>query len=136
MAITIDIRQTGRRRPLAEPLTLDLDGGVTLRALIERVVASELAAYEQHRRERAVLRALTEREIDAAAQQGKIDAGGVDTPPPPPLDAAVETALTAFTDGLYFVFVDDVQVDALQAELHLQPNSRVLFLRLVALAGG
>jgi hypothetical protein len=51
-------------------------------------------------------------------------------------DAAVTTALQAFTDGLYFVFLDDVQQQDLDAEVLVRPESRLTFIRLVALPGG
>ena len=41
-----------------------------------------------------------------------------------------------FIDGLYYVFLDDVQQENLDERVYLKPNSRLTFLRLVALAGG
>jgi hypothetical protein len=51
-------------------------------------------------------------------------------------DEAVAVALQAFEDGLYFVFVDDLQQTQLDSEVFLKTNSKVVFLRLTALAGG
>lgn len=44
--------------------------------------------------------------------------------------------MQAFQDGLYFVFVDDVQIEALEHGLELREDSQILFLRLTALVGG
>ena len=52
------------------------------------------------------------------------------------VDEAIAVALQAFEDGLYFVFVDDVQQNQLDSEVFLNVNSKVMFLRLTALAGG
>jgi hypothetical protein len=69
--------------------------------------------------------------------RGKVDAGGREGASAEVDErAAVETALLAFEDGLYFVFVDDAQQESLDGEVRLRPDSRVTFLRLVALAGG
>jgi hypothetical protein len=44
--------------------------------------------------------------------------------------------LQAFEDGLYFVFIDEVQQTNLDSEVFLKANSKVIFLRLTALVGG
>ncbi len=49
---------------------------------------------------------------------------------------AADRAREAFDDGLYFMFVDDRQVESLDEVLMLRDGSRLLFVRLVALAGG
>lgn len=48
----------------------------------------------------------------------------------------VHAALEAFEDGLYFVFIDDRQIETLDERVTVGAGSRVRFLRLVALAGG
>ncbi len=78
-------------------------------------------------------------QLRQAAQPGKITVGGatgselggdVDE------EEAVATALQAFADGIYFVFLDDVQQEDLDAVVALQPESTLTFIRLTALAGG
>ncbi|AAF12310.1 hypothetical protein E5E91_14520 [Deinococcus radiodurans R1 = ATCC 13939 = DSM 20539] len=83
-----------------------------------------------------MLRVLTEQELLSGAAAGKIqlapqERGGVVTP-----EEATRTALRAFEDGLYYVFVDDEQVETLDETVALQPDSTLLLLRLTALAGG
>ena len=41
-----------------------------------------------------------------------------------------------FADGLYYVFLDGRQQLDLDEEVRLRPDSRLQFIRLVALAGG
>ena len=62
--------------------------------------------------------------------------GGREEEPDVDPEQAVETALLAFQDGLYYVFVDEQQVTELDAPVPLRAASRLMFLRLVALAGG
>jgi len=45
-------------------------------------------------------------------------------------------ALQAFEEGLYFVFIDEVQQANLDSEVFLKMDSKVVFLRLTALVGG
>jgi len=109
---------------------------VRLRDLIARIVLDEVAAFDARQAERRVLRVLTPSEIDAQAVQGKVSMGGQDLAQEVDPQAAVEAALQAFEDGIYYVFIDEVQQIALDDPVHLGPDSRVTFLRLVALAGG
>lgn len=67
---------------------------------------------------------------------GKVDAGGSDLDQVVESEQAVETALQAFIDGLYFVFLDEQQQENLDEIVTLQPHSQLLFLRLVPLVGG
>jgi hypothetical protein len=141
--VTIEGRVLGQRRPLFEEWTLALppeaeDRGerLTLRALIERVVRAEVERFRERQAERRLVRALTEADIQRGLMKGKVSAGGSDLDQAVDADEAVATALLGFEDGLYYVFVDDVQQEELGREVTLRPESRVMFLRLVALAGG
>ena len=49
---------------------------------------------------------------------------------------AVETALQAFKDGFYLVFIDDEQQENLAAKVALTGSSELLFLRITPLVGG
>jgi hypothetical protein len=137
--ITIEGKQIGRSRALfpAWQMPSPTENGLTLRDLITRVVGEEIAAFRERQERRQTVAALTEREIARGVARGKVDAGGregvvqeVDE------QAAVEAALLAFEDGLFYVFVDDAQQESLDDPVCLRPDSRVTFLRLVALAGG
>lgn len=141
--ITIEGKQFGRGKALfpawemsLPPADSDGDSPATLRDLITGVVRSEVAAFE----ERQVLQALTNDEINAGVARGKVDMGGRGADGFARQDVNVEqsvaAALQAFEDGLYFVFIDDTQKEKLDETVVLRPGSRVIFLRLVALAGG
>ena len=111
--------------------------GITLRALLERVVRHELAAFDARQNERRFLRALTERQIDAAARAGKVAAGESDVPVVAlEAEQAVATALLAFEDGLFLVFLDEIEQKDLDRQVFLKPESRLMFVRLSFLVGG
>ena len=142
-AITVEAKVAGQRRPLISdwqvplPPEARLEGEATLRGLITEVVRTEVRDFRERREERRLTRVLSPEQIARGAARGKIDMGGreVEEPDVDP-QQAVETAILAFQDGLYYAFLDDVQVTELDSQLRLQPTSRVMFLRLVALAGG
>jgi hypothetical protein len=120
------------------PLPPDVNGArrMTLRDLITHVVANEIQAFRERQEERRLARLLTARDIQQGAERGKIDLGERDLQQEVDEPAAIAAALQAFEDGLYFVFLNDEQQQDLNREVFLGPDSRLLFVRLVALSGG
>jgi hypothetical protein len=120
-----------------EALDVPVPAGTgTLGELLSARVRHELVAYERRRTATAALRVLTPADLAHGVDTGAYGREGHTVTAPPPEDVAVERALEAFTDGLFFVFVDDVQVEALDAPVVVRPDSTVRLVRLVALAGG
>jgi hypothetical protein len=142
VAIQIAAKVVGQKKPLFTdwrvPIpTGDGSGRLTLRDLISTIVVSEVVAFRERQETRRLAQVLTPQQIADGAARGKIDSGEregdrqqVDE------DAAVGTALQAFEDGLYFVFIDDAQQTTLDQQVFVGDDSRVMFVRLVALAGG
>jgi hypothetical protein len=141
--LTISGKALGSRRPLFADWSLPIapemrvDGGVTLRKLIERVVREQVRAFKSRQADNQILRALTSRQIEAAAEKGKVTMGESDVGVQEVNeDAAVANAWQAFEDGIYLVVIDDVEQKQLDGQLYLNEESRVTFLRLTMLAGG
>lgn len=132
----VETEVVGRPAELAERhLTLTVDAA-TLRGLLTELVRVELDGYNRRRADDRVLRVLTPADIVGGMSEGRIASGGRTVPRAPAPAEAIERALTAFTDGLYFVFLDGVQIDDLDAPVAPTPESRLRLVRLVALAGG
>jgi hypothetical protein len=112
------------------------DGSITLRHLLEILVSHELTAYEQRRASSRTLRVLTPSDIARGAETGRFGREARGVPAAPSLDVALDRATEAFGDGLYLVFLDDTQVEDLDAALTIGSDSRLRLVRLVALAGG
>ncbi|MGY2895553.1 hypothetical protein [Deinococcus sp. UYEF24] len=137
----VETKMIGRRTPF-ERLPVELpDGPYTLEGLLAQLVQREVAAYQERQGRVGLLNILTEPELAAGAAAGKVAAapqshsaqarsGSVD------VHDATRVALRAFGDGLYYVFLDDVQIESLSQPLILRPDSTLLLLRLTALAGG
>ena len=107
-----------------------------LRDLIRSIVIEEVEAFRLRQEERKLARVMSRQQLEQGASGGKVDPGEHDIQQKVNVDEAIAVALQAFEDGLYFVFVDDVQQTNLDREVFLKTNSRVVFLRLTALAGG
>jgi hypothetical protein len=142
-SILVDGKVLGQKRPLFTdwrielPPIWELSGDrMKLRDLISQVVVEEVDAFQKRQAERKLARILSKTQIDRDALKGKIDPGERDLSQNVSVDQAVGNALQAFEDGLYFVFIDDVQQTRLDSEVYLKAESRITFIRLVALAGG
>ncbi len=143
--ITIQGKRLGRRQPLFEDFSIgpprDQGEGepLTLRQFITHVVHQEVEAFQTRQEPRRLDRVLSTEEIDRGAERGKISPEGRDPKLPystkVDVESAVVTALEAFVDGLYLVVIDGLEYRDLDAKVHLEPDSRVVFLRLTFLAG-
>ena len=140
--LTLSARAVGRRKPLIPdwqvPWPPDESGGgdaLTLRELITRIVHEEVRAFERRQGERKLVRILTEKEIETGLEKGRVDSGGRDLRQKVNPEEAVGTALQAFEDGIYLVFLDDEEQRDLDKQVFLRPDSKLTFVRLVMLAG-
>jgi hypothetical protein len=139
VAVRVQAKVTGQRRNALGDHSLYLQlpaGPVVLRDFLSAVVRAEAAGYERRAEERTLLRVLTPQALAAELETGRVLSGGTDPTAPIDLDEAVETALLAYTDGLFKVFVDDVEIESIDGTVNLTGTPTVLFLRLVPLAGG
>ncbi len=140
--LTLSARVVGRRKPLVPdwqvPWPPEEGGGgesLTLRGLITRIVHEEVRAFQTRQEERKLARILTEKEIEAGLERGRVDSGGRGLHQKVDPDEAVSAALQAFEDGIYLVFLDDEEQRDLDKQVFVQPNSKLTFVRLVMLAG-
>jgi hypothetical protein len=140
--LTLSARALGRRKPLVPdwqvPWPPEEDGGgepLTLRELITKIVLEEVEAFQKRQEQRKLVRILTEREIEAGLEKGRVDSGGRDLHQKVDPEEAVATALQAFEDGIYLVVLDGEEQRDLDREVHVKPESQLVFVRLVMLAG-
>ena len=147
--ISVEARVLGKRKALTPPWHVALPphclrettantSAFLLRDLLSYIVREEVQAFLLRQEERRILRVLSSQEIAEAAHKGKITLGGEQERASTVIDedVAVKVALQGFEDGLYLVFVDGQQQYNLDDPVQLQPASKLLFLRLVALVGG
>ena len=141
--ILVDGKVIGRKRPLftdwhieLPPVNENNGDRLKLRELITSIVAKEVDAFITRQEDRKLARIMSRHEIAQGVERGKVDPGERDLEQSVDKEEAVAVALQAFEDGLYFVFIDEVQQTNLNSEIFLKTNSKVVFLRLTALVGG
>jgi hypothetical protein len=119
------------------PVEIGLDEGRhSLREVIAAVVRSEVEAFRQRAEARTFVRVLTQQALAEAVEAGTVRFGDEERAADVDPEAAVATALLAFEDGLYQALIDEEPVHDLDAGVDLGPATKLLFLRLVPLAGG
>lgn len=143
IAITVEGKVLGQRRSLFTDWSVPLppsitegDQPFTLRDLIVCVVHSEVAAFQERQAERRLQKILSPNEIERGLAKGRVTSGDQDFEQSVDVKAAVDVTILGFIDGLYYVFLDDVQQEDLDATVPIKAESRLTFLRLVALVGG
>jgi hypothetical protein len=145
VAVRVSATVTGhRRRGVREhDLVLELPPGrISARQLIEAAVSAEVAAYQARAEEAALVRVLTDKSLAGDLALGAVRAGGprdagpgAAAPARADVSGAVQTALIAFEDGIFKVFIGDDEL-ADDGDADLSDGAALLFLRLVPLAGG
>ena len=128
--LRLTVRDEGTAPPReAHEVTLELPaGGMTVRELLRRRIEHEVDEYNATRG--TDFRGLVtphpaERTLNGPQRRRRIDAG-----------EQVAAATAAFERTRLLVIVDDRQVEELDEEIELRPDTDVTFVKLVPLAGG
>lgn len=107
----------------------------TVRQLLALIVEQQIDDFKRRNQDARFLRVLTERDVEAGLETGRVRSGAQEPDGRlPDMEQSIAAAMTAFQDGLYFVFVNDAQVESL--EQAVDDVRDVLFVRLTPLAGG
>ena len=131
MAATLTIHDESATAETLLELTLSVSAErITVRDLIRQRVWHEVEAY--NRSKPATFRGLVQ------PTDSERTLNGYRLKQPRAIDAATQLAkaLDAFQGNQIIMFVDDRQVESLDEEITLRPNTRVSFLRLTPLVGG
>lgn len=135
MKLTVTVKKPGKRKELvAQELELS-SPPQTLRELITMVVEGSVQAFKERQSAKTVIPYLTETQIGESAAQGKVGFGTVYDDRQADPEQAVDAALTAFADGLYRVFINEMEVEHLDAPLVPREGDRIVFMRFTMLAG-
>ena len=130
----------GRRGARVEPQPIELPveagSSVRLEEFLAAVVRVEVDAYRARREDATMVRFLTESEISADAASGAVRFGDAEAGADVDVDAAIEAARLGFVDGLFKVMVEGREIVSLDDTISMSDGLDVLFVRLVALAGG
>lgn len=136
MQLFINLKQIGKRRNVIDRQALTLASApATVAELIVAVVCWQVEEYNERLEQSELLNYLTDEEVRQKSVVGKIGFGDIYNRVPAQADNAVRTALQAFEDGIFRLFVNETELDSLQTELSLQEGDTLTFIRLTLLTG-
>ncbi len=135
MRIYVNIQGLGKRKAAISAQPMELDGKPeTVKELLFACVAQCVRRHQARLQQREPM-PMTEADMDAMAQVGKlafgIDYNGKEVD----LLSARETAAQGYRDGLFRVFQNDEALGELDAPLTVRENDRFTFIRLTMLTG-
>ncbi len=136
MNILITLKQAGKRRDHITALPFPLEHTpATVRELIVESVHTCVTQYNERVRRGESTFPLSDAQMDAMSETGKF-AFGINYGQKEAQEAtAVETALQAFEDGLFRLFLNSEELTDLNAPIQIQENDRLIFIRLTMLSG-
>lgn len=130
----IAFKRIGRKKPVFEYEYTDISklSRNTTKDLIELLVYRNVREYN-NRIQNQTVNFLTHEEIVDQSTQGKIFNEGKDLAKANTIDS-LESAFLAFEDGIYKIFIDDVEIKSLHEILNIKEDSEVIFIKLVMLS--
>lgn len=136
MTLYFNIKSLSRKDRFVQPIPYTFSAApATLAELIRAVVTQEVAAYNRRLTDTEP-QYPTAAETADMARHGKISFGLGFGDTPADETAAIQTALTGFSDGLYRIFRNNTELTDLNAPLDLQEGDSFTIIRLVMLTGG
>jgi len=136
MRVAITVKSIGKRKNALTRLPVELPHKPqSLRALITALVEWNVHGLQQRQQQLSIFKYLSESEVVERAMNGKVGFGAIYNEGLPDISEAVATAILAFEDGLYRVFIGDAEVDALDEPLTLQEDDEIALIRFTMLAG-
>ena len=135
MTVFLKIKAIGKRKPLIERVPLVIDGPVsTSNELVELVVRQNVDAYNNKAVDAPLFPYLTDDALEGGAKSGKIGFNDRKNENAQDPDKAVENALSCFSDGIFKLFVNDMEA-GFDEMIQLKDGDEITFIRLTMLAG-
>lgn len=136
MRLYINVKQIGKRKPVIGQIPFEYEQQPeTVRDLITMTVQICIKQYCKKRLKTDTPVPLSSEDMENQATVGKIAFGFAFNSKEPDMDKAVDTAITAFEDGLYRVFIEETECEGLDTELTVSEGQTLTFIRLTMLAG-
>jgi hypothetical protein len=138
MTITVKAKQLGRKYDLIAKNQIEIADNYlqpTVKWLICAVVKQQVALFNQKPFEKNLLPFLDSASIADEATTGKVGFGSIYNEKKMDLQAAESTALQAFEDGLFAMFIDEHECVSLHETININSETVVTFIRLTFLAG-
>lgn len=132
----VRVKQIGKRKSVVENQPLMVPNTVrSLRSLLEWIVRDQVAAFNEKTEDGNWTKYLTDFDLEKTVETGKIGFDAKYDDHHQDANKAVETALLAFQDGLFRVFLDDNELETLDTAQDFHDGAILTFIRLTMLSG-
>lgn len=136
MKVYVSIKQAGKRKAYITQKALVIPGAISsLRELIAGIVRLNVTEYNNKPVEPLLIKYLSPDVIENQAETGKIGFGERRSHERSDPEKAIATAILAFEDGIYRVFIGEDEVSSLDEPLALKEDDSLTFIRLTMLSG-
>lgn len=136
MEIHVKAKALGKRKDILASTPYSLPDDIhSLRQLLTAVVLTGTARYNSKEPEKTLIPFLTQQELDAQAQTGKVGFGAVYSDKKADPDKAVATAIQCWEDGLVRVFMNEEELTQLDVPIVIPEEAVFTFIRLTFLTG-
>lgn len=131
---SIKLKRLGKRNIKTIDFTVE-KMPVFLKELIEQCVISEVKRLSRKISDNQLLTFMTHSSVEASATEGKVSFGKIQNTQLADETQAIENAIQCFEDGIFLVFIDDIEIKTLDQEINLNYHSEITFLRMTFLTG-
>ncbi|MEH7401802.1 hypothetical protein V7148_12490 [Gottfriedia acidiceleris] len=136
MQIFITLKSLSRRKGFIEKKPFEIEKNpLTLEELIQELLSINVNSFNQKEIGIPFLPYLTQDEINMKSTVGKIGFNEINNDTNANVKEAISTALLAFQDGLFKVFLNDNEIESLQENIDLHENDEFTFIKLTMLSG-
>ncbi|KAA5821376.1 hypothetical protein FPF71_15980 [Algibacter amylolyticus] len=130
----INLKRLGKKKIYTETIQLDFKIN-DLKDLLVACVSSKIKDYNSKRENNQLLSFLTPSQIQEQSETGKIGFGDIANYNLADEQASIETAIQAYKDGMFLVFINDEEITDLNENISLTPDTNITFLRMTFLTG-
>ncbi len=137
MEITIAIKSLAKKRLTSQKIDLpNLANSLSLAEFLTQLVSQQVQAFNQRisQTDNQPL-PLNDDYLSILTNTGKVAFGEKYNNQQADESQAIETALQAYQDGLYAVFIDDEQIEGLDTNIDISEDNIISFVRLTFLTG-
>ena len=136
MIIYARVKAAGRRRDVLAPVPFEIaDSTGSLRELLTALTEAEVNRYNRTQADPQLIFCLTDEEITAQADSGRVSFGRIFSDRKADPCAAIQNTIACWEDGLIRVFMGDLELTDLDAPITIREHQEFTLLRLAFLAG-
>lgn len=136
MKVYVNVKQAGVRKNYITKQELILNSKPeTLRELIAAVVSENVKSFNNKIEGHRIIEYLTDDQIKDKLTTGRVSFGEVYNETMADVDMAIETAILAYEDGIFRVFIGEAEGAGLDEKISINEEETLTFVRLTMLTG-